>query len=265
MAVSASMAVPADRIAGALWGLYIGDALASPSHWYYGGARQIQADYGKIQGYVKPKMELMGSIMNKSNTGGGGRGSDSGTIIGEVINHGKEKYWSARGSYHYHCTLDAGENTLEACLARLVTRSITSNGGCFDPKALQKAYVDFMTTPGTHNDCYASTCHRMFFGNMRAGKPLDKCPDNDRHNVDVIDGLTMPIPVILATLSAGMPESVKAVQTCVGVTRNSRALEEIAPDYVDLFRAVLGGQPLEAAVQERGWRIDKRGADPMVA
>ena len=35
-------------------------------------------DYGTIKGYVKPKDRFVGSIMNLSNTGGGGRGSDQG-------------------------------------------------------------------------------------------------------------------------------------------------------------------------------------------
>ena len=34
-----------DRLRGALWGLFAGDALASPTHWYYGGAAQIEADW----------------------------------------------------------------------------------------------------------------------------------------------------------------------------------------------------------------------------
>lgn len=46
--------------------------------------------------------------MNLSNTGGGGRGSDTGDIIGKVILHGKKKYWLRGGSYHYHLGLDAG-------------------------------------------------------------------------------------------------------------------------------------------------------------
>jgi ADP-ribosylglycohydrolase len=32
--------VALDRVKGALWGLFIGDALAMPSHWYYGGSAQ---------------------------------------------------------------------------------------------------------------------------------------------------------------------------------------------------------------------------------
>lgn len=35
-----------DRIRGALWGLFAGDALASPTHWYYGGQPQVRGDYG---------------------------------------------------------------------------------------------------------------------------------------------------------------------------------------------------------------------------
>lgn len=40
-----------------------------------------------------------GSIMNLSNTGGGGRGSDQASIVGDVILHGKKKYWM-RGTSH---------------------------------------------------------------------------------------------------------------------------------------------------------------------
>jgi ADP-ribosyl-[dinitrogen reductase] hydrolase len=101
-----------ERKAGALLGLFAGDALASPVHWYYSLA-QLKRDYGQITGYTKPNLHMEGSIMNLSNTGGGGRGSDKGSIVGDVINHGKKKYWGRGLNYSYHCTLEAGENTLE--------------------------------------------------------------------------------------------------------------------------------------------------------
>lgn len=48
-----------DRMRGALWGAFIGDALAMPTHWYYGGYPQIMQDYkGPITGYTKPVVEL---------------------------------------------------------------------------------------------------------------------------------------------------------------------------------------------------------------
>ena len=170
-----------------------GDALASPTHWYYGGLRQVQGDYGRqgIRDYTKPVAEMQGSIMPRSNTDGAGRGSyndDRTTVIGDVINHGKKPYWNPRTSFHYHGTLAAGENTLEAQLSRLLVRTIAARGGV-DDAAFRDAYVAWMTTPGSHNDSYASTCHRMFFANYAHGKrdPAD-CPDNDRHNVDTRAG-----------------------------------------------------------------------------
>eukprot|EP01047_Picozoa_sp_COSAG01_P101434 COSAG01_NODE_31171_length_602_cov_1.664016_1_plen_112_part_01 len=92
-----------DRVRAALWGLHIGDALAMPVHWYYGAPEQIRRDYGSLlTGYEAPKERLAGSIMSLSSTGGGGRGSDKGTVVGDIILHGKRKYWARGGNYHYH-------------------------------------------------------------------------------------------------------------------------------------------------------------------
>ena len=96
-----------------------------------------------------------GSIMNKSNTGGAGRGGVKGSIIGDVINHGKKRYWAPGQSYHYHCTLDAGENTLEAQLVVQLLASVVATGGSFQPDHFRDTYVNWMTTPGSHNDAYA--------------------------------------------------------------------------------------------------------------
>ena len=37
----------------------------------------------------------------------------------------------------------------------------------------------------------------MFFANLVKGKSPENCPDNDGHNVDAIDALTLTVPVIL--------------------------------------------------------------------
>jgi ADP-ribosylglycohydrolase len=151
------------RLRNALWGFFAGDALAMPTHWYYGGLPQIQRDYGKagVTGYTKPVTNLPGSILNKSNINGGGRGSFTKTkegisIIGDVINHGKRELWDPSEQIHYHATLQRGENTLEAQLARVLMRSIVARGGTFDPDHFREAYMNFMTTAGSHNDTYAS-------------------------------------------------------------------------------------------------------------
>ena len=92
-----------------------------PVHWMY-DLRNLKNDYGQITGYTKPLDKFKGSIMSLSNTGGGGRGSDQGDIVGSVILHGKKKYWGRGLDYHYHVGLQAGENTLEAQLTRLLIR-----------------------------------------------------------------------------------------------------------------------------------------------
>ena len=154
-------------------------------HWYYGGPDQIRTDFGHLlTGYERSVHPFPDSIMQLSNTGGGGRGSDEGDVVGGVILHDKKPYWRRGGQFHYHQTLDAGENTLEAVLAREMIRSLTSTGGRFSAEDFRQRYIDLMTTPGTHNDTYASTCHRMFFKKWRSGVAPEKCPDNDGHNVD---------------------------------------------------------------------------------
>lgn len=71
-----------------------------PVHWYY-NPRDITKDFGEIRGYNAPKERHPSSIMSVSNTGGHGRGGQSGRIVGDVINHGKHKFWG-KSSVHYH-------------------------------------------------------------------------------------------------------------------------------------------------------------------
>ena len=240
------------RLRNALWGFFAGDALAMPTHWYYGGYPQIQRDYGKagITGYTKPVTNLPGSILNKSNINGGGRGSFTKTkegisIIGDVINHGKRELWDPSKQIHYHATLQRGENTLEAQLARVLMRSIVARGGTFDPDHFREAYMNFMTTAGSHNDTYASTCHRMFFANLILKKLApSQCPDNDHHNVDTIDGLVLPTITALAmaasSSSSAAPEDIaNAAAATAAVTRNSARLEATSRVWSQLVAASL--------------------------
>eukprot|EP00669_Euglena_mutabilis_P010126 TRINITY_DN4908_c0_g1_i1.p1 TRINITY_DN4908_c0_g1~~TRINITY_DN4908_c0_g1_i1.p1 ORF type:complete len:346 (-),score=115.47 TRINITY_DN4908_c0_g1_i1:164-1201(-) len=235
-----------------------------PTHWYY-NLGQLRADYGSITGYVKPRDKLPGSIMSLSNTGGGGRGGDVGEIIGTVINHGKKKYWGRGLDFHYHVGLSAGENTLEGQLARVLLRNIAANGGKVDPASFLQDYVRFMTTPGSHNDTYASTCHRMFFANFVRGLPPAQCPDNDGHNVDTIDALTLAVPAVVATVTEDGPsEAVRAAaRSIVAMTRKSKVL----PKYLDVFSDALasiisGKQTLEEATRTAGQRM---GCDPIAS
>ena len=242
-----------DRIKGALYGLLIADALSHPTHWYYGGVRQVVQDWGNIQGYIAvPKEKILyGSIMGKSNTGGAGRGSDKGTIVGDVINHGKRKYWKSGSQYHYHQGLGAGENTLEACLTRNVIAQVVEDEGTFAPATQLASYVKFMTTPGTHNDTYASTAHRMFFKNVVERKrPPEKAADNDHHNVDTTDAVTMSVPIAVVAVSD--EEAGRAAMRMVSLTRDSPTSQKLAGRFARLLRALVRGADLRETVREAG-------------
>jgi ADP-ribosyl-[dinitrogen reductase] hydrolase len=249
-----------------LCSFFAGDALAAPTHWYYGGRHQVMQEYGgrPITGYTKPNTELRGSILNKSDLNGGGRSSSSRgttggggnswfggskepqtTIIGDVINHGKQDLWSPKKQIHYHATLQKGENTLEVSIARVLMKSIVAQNGKFDAEAFRKDYIKFMTTPKSHNDTYASTCHRMFFSNLvHANLPPTECPDNDQHNVDVIDGLVLPTIAAMTQLlnNGDDPQAAgEAAAKCAAVTRKSEILEEVSKLWANVVVASIHG------------------------
>lgn len=271
-AAAGAAALDVDRVRAALWGMHIGDALAMPVHWYY-NLDQLKRDFGSITKYEAPKEKLPGSIMSLSSTGGGGRGSDAGTIVGDVILHGKRKYWARGGDYHYHRGMAPGENTLEVTVSReCFMASLSDSGMEFNREDVRDRYIRLMTTPDSHNDTYAGTCHRMFFANRENGKPLDDCPDNDQHNVDTIDGLVNLPPVIFAAAAAAGEAQVNATAAAaVTLLRRSSVLPQYAQVYAAMLMGVASGADLKetvsAAAASVGLDIERaaRGRAPMVA
>lgn len=63
-----------DRLRGALWGLFVGDALAMPAHRYYDVAA-LRRDSGLIRDYQAPRKHHFNAIMSLASTGRAGRGS----------------------------------------------------------------------------------------------------------------------------------------------------------------------------------------------
>ncbi|CAD7922805.1 unnamed protein product [Amoebophrya sp. A120] len=248
----------ANRVRGALWGMYMGDALAMPVHWYYDRNR-LRRDFGQITKYEKSVPEFPGSIMNLSNTGGGGRGSDQGSIIGDVILHGKKKYWTRGGSYHYHHGMEAGDNTLDTILARLLVKTMADNKELITQEqrptklvdAYLELYVKFMTTPDSHKDVYAATAHRMFFANWIKKLPLRECADNDGHNTDSIDGMINVIPFTLVRVLA-KPDADRNlwITDIINALRNSDELPQWGRLYDEVLGRVLLGEKLRPAIEK---------------
>eukprot|EP00667_Euglena_gracilis_P020934 EG_transcript_22770 len=132
-------------------------------------------------------------------------------------------------------------------LSRLLLRNLAesaTSGEEVQPQSFLADYVKFMTTPGSHNDAFASTCHRMFFVNYAKGIAPQDCADNDKHNVEAIDALTLAIPAIVATVTEeGPSDKVRsAAQSIVKLTRNSDVLPKYVDVYADLLASVLAGR-----------------------
>ncbi|KAG2447158.1 hypothetical protein HYH02_007904 [Chlamydomonas schloesseri] len=248
----ASPAMVLDRLRGALWGIFIADALSMPVHWYYNPG-DIRRDFGVIETYQAPKSRHPSSIMSVSNTGGHGRGGQSGRIVGDVINHGKHDFWGKSG-VHYHQGMKAGENTLNAICARVVMRTIARDKGYDDKKWLEE-YVKFMTTPGSHNDTYAESFHRDFFKNWAAGVPPERCSEGtEGHNTAQIGGFVMLPPVILAKLD-GPAAAKERMMRHLTTTHESRKLAGYAEQYSDLIYSLVTGADLRTATQALATRM----------
>ncbi len=213
----------ADRMRGALWGMFVGDALAMPVHWYYNIATLWQ-DFGQIRDYQSPKAYHPNSIMALANTARAGRGSQEGDIVGNVILKGKKQHWG-QANRHYHQGMKAGDNTLNLLCARVLLRSLNANGH-YDPSDFLQGYVGFMTEPDRHNDTYAESYHRDFFANYDKGIAPENCAGNEGHDTASIGGLVSLPLVVMANLHGGdLATTNTAALTQQRLTHRSSLLE----------------------------------------
>ena len=223
----------ADRLRGALWGMFVGDALSMPVHWYYNIAA-LQRDFGVIRDYQPPKAEHPSSIMALANTAKAGRGGQEGNVVGDVILLGKKHHWG-QANRHYHQGMQAGDNTLNLLCARVLLRSLNAVGR-HDPADFLREYVRFMTTPDRHNDTYAESYHRDFFANYARGVPPERCAGAEGHDTASIGGLVSLPPVIFAALQSGEGTAAStAALAQLRLTHLSTKLERFALEFCDVL------------------------------
>ncbi|CAK8698537.1 unnamed protein product [Clavelina lepadiformis] len=259
-----SAAVLKTAVTQAYQGLFIGDAVAMPVHWYY-NVPAIKDDYnGWISKYEKPKDDHPTSILRHSNTGGSGRshGSQSDPVIGKVILHDKLDAWSGRSNAsHYHQGMEAGDNTLNChCAFRLMQTLHDCPKNMTDEAVLKQAFVDyvtFMTTPGSHNDTYAESYHRKFFADwVKAGGPID--PEDlfkfttDRSKrmlidtqLDVIGAFVVPTAIILHNIHRPIEEVTRVTQELYSRTHPVDGIIEPMNAYIRILHAVVRGGSLK--------------------
>ncbi len=233
----------------ALLGLFTGDALAMPVHWYYRPS-DIVAGFpprGITRMEAAPAFHPS-SIMSLHSTRTAGRatrGQTSGRsaenaprIVGDVILKGRAHHWGVAGT-HYHHGMVAGENTLNTWCARWLIEHLTEVGR-YRAADWFEVYEQRMTAdPPAHPDVYAESYHRGFFANRAAGKPLLECGVVS-HDTPSMGALVTVLPVALALLSK-MP--LTEVQTIcrqhVAVTHPDEQLLRVVDAYVALIDSLL--------------------------
>ena len=222
------------RCRAAIYGLFIGDALAMPVHWYYNRSALLQ-DYGLVTDYLAPRNPHPDSILWRSSY-------QPPNEKGEIL-HEQAQYWGRRG-IHYHQFLKAGENTLNLKLCALLIESLNQKGR-YDADDYLQRYVDFMTTPGRHRDTYIEECHRNFFSRYARGVPPRKCATEEKH----IGGLVGIVPIVV--FYRNHPELARqAAWEHLSLTHPGIKMKTAASLVTDLLLEVLGGKPLRAALLE---------------
>jgi len=222
----------ASRCQGALYGLYIGDALAMPVHWYYDRGA-LKRDYGNVRDYLAPKNPHPDSILWRSSYHPINEKAD--------ILHEQKQYWGRPG-VHYHQFLEAGENTLNVKLCSHLIASITANGGYRAEDYLER-YIAFMTTPGNHRDTYVEEYHRHFFTHYARGFHPRQCGVVEKH----IGGLVGLIPIVVFYRSQPQRALLMALEH-LSLTHLGEKMEAAADLLVCLLLEVLNGRGLYDAL-----------------
>ncbi|XP_071508875.1 uncharacterized protein [Diadema antillarum] len=258
----------------AFWGMFVADALSMPVHWYY-NTDDIQRDFdGWLTGYVAPRKRHPSSILTISATGGAGRSTFSEkkkSVIGDVILHNKLKFWTKNDrSIHYHQGMSAGDNTLNLhCAARAAIQASRLDSEPASEEdvlaAVMTDYVQFMTTPGTHNDTYAESWHREFFREWDVkGRPAKtemvmKFIEERQavletshldHNIDSVGALVQPIPIVLHYADKSEDTAARQAVKLVRMTHGSVNLDPFVDVYARTLHAVLNGASLREKAEE---------------
>ncbi len=225
-----------DRAAGALYGMFIGDALAMPVHWYYDTNALIR-DYGIVKDYLQPRNPHPDSILWRSSYTPQNKKVD--------ILHNQSQFWGKRG-IHYHQFLKAGENTLNLKLARELLLLIKRQKRYAENEWLEHL-VAFMTTPGRHNDTYVEEYLRHFFTQYGRGCDLLESGRKDENH---IGGLSLMLPLLMVFGQ----DTEYALQTSLNhlaLTHGGNAMYEGGKITAQIILDVLHGKKVRNAIFDR--------------
>ncbi|MEO0999447.1 MAG: ADP-ribosylglycohydrolase family protein [Pseudomonadota bacterium] len=275
----------AARIANALWGLFIGDALAMPAHWFYNRENLRAAFDGGVTGYEDarhphPEAFMLG-MTYQPDLEGAARLSRPYDILHENARFYRTNYatfefdLSAREGehgnataaaperYHYHHGLKAGEMTVNAQLVRVLMRSVVE-AGRYDPVAFLETMVAHMTTPGRNHDPYTEVFLRRWFERWTAGAPITQAAVTQREVWSVGSHGGMPRPMLVAMMGADAYEGIGHALEHQVLTHRSETLAGSLAMLIPVLHALLEGAEPLATLRALAARVRLpaiRGAD----
>ena len=256
------------RIEAALWAMFVADALAMPAHWYY-NRDTIRAHFdGGVTGYEAPPhphpeafMVGMGYFPDVDRARALGRPHDilhqhrrfynTSWADADVDRTAREaEHGNAvaaeKERFHYHHGLKAGDNTLNAHLARVLLRSVIARGG-YESGAFLDDFVQHMTTPGRNADPYTEVYLRKWFENWCGGAPIHGAAQMQRDNWSIGSHGGMIRPMILAMLGANPYQAVGLAVEHQALTHRSETVSSALAVCVPLLFVLLNGHdPAEA-------------------
>ncbi len=221
-----------ERAEGALWGLFLGDALAMPVHWYYDRAA-LRRDYGEVRDFLAPRNPHPDSILHRSRYTPPDADAD--------ILHDQAQHWG-RSGVHYHQHLAAGENTLNLQLARLLLATL-AEGGRYDPELYAGRMVAFMRDPASHRDTYVEEWARAFFERRAHGMDLRDCGIVEKH----IGGLAGPVALLISD-HANPQRARGAAHEHRELTHKGPVMAQALDAVADVLLPVLDGEPLRGVI-----------------
>ena len=250
------------RLQNALWGLFIGDALAMPAHWYYDIDNITDVFDGGVKRYENPPhphsesfMVGMGYHPDAQTAKRLGRSYDIlheharfyNTSYGELhidITEREHQHGNPvaglKERFHYHHGLKAGENTLAAHLVRVLMRSVIRQG-CYDPGAFIDDFVAHLTTPGQNRDPYTEIFIRRWFENYSRGLPPHACAEAQRNVWSIGSHGGIIRPLVVSAIAASAYQGLGLAIEHQNLTHRSENVAAALGVLVPLFNALLSG------------------------
>lgn len=217
------------RFKGALWGAFIGDALAVPVHGYTSRVR-IHSDYGWIVDYMRPKWPHPDSNMMRIEQTLPHKPYD---ILGP-----RREDWKKPGQ-HFHQSLFPGENSLnmQLCLS-LMERM--SRGEQFLVEKEVDHYEAFMLEAKGHTDTYVPEGHCRYFINRSHGAAPLAAAENSQH----LGGAILGFPLLFREMLHPLQAQYDGRQY-ISLTHRGESLGGAYDLIVEIFTGLMQGWSLE--------------------